>query len=83
MDFSSLDLFIPYTDSDYCLWFYYLSVFGFVFLVILLLSAIFTLVFSKKKTKSGYYFALFIVALSYGVFYFQNRLLYSMCVKSI
>ena len=83
MDFSFSNLFTPFTDSEYCLWFYYLSILGFVFLVILLLSAIFTLVFSKKKTKSGYYFSVFIVALSYGIFYYQNRLLYSMCVKSL
>jgi len=83
MDFSLTNLFSPINDNDYCLWFYYLSVFGFIFLVILLLSALANLFFNKKKTKSGYYFALFIVMLSYGVFYFQNRLLYSMCVKSI
>lgn len=83
MDFSLTNFFVPFSDSDYCLWFYYLSVMGFIFLVILLLSAVFTMLFDKKKTKSGYYFALFIVALSYGIFYFQNRLLYSMCVKSM
>lgn len=83
MDFSLSNLFSPFSNNEYCMWFYYLSVFGFIFLVILVISALFTLVTSNKKSKPGYYFALFIVCLSYGIFYFQNRLLYSMCVKSI
>ncbi len=76
MDFK--DLFSP-LSREFCLWFYYLSIIGFVFLVITLISAI-VIGFTKKK-GGDYYMTMIMVALSYFIFYFQNRLLYSMCVN--
>jgi len=67
-------------SKQYCLYFYLLSVFGFVFLVIAVLGMLFNL-FSKKmdgKIVGGFLMA----ALGYGIFYFQSRLLYSMCSHS-
>jgi|TARA_B100000282_G_C31721391_1_gene486203 hypothetical protein len=81
MDFSIENILSPFDDKQYCLWFYYLSMIAFIILVILLGLALFSM-FGKNKNKNVY-FATFIVLLSYGVFYFQNRLLYSMCIKSI
>ncbi len=72
-------------DNKYCLYFYYLSVFGYAFFV---LTAIYLLYFLivTKKTEVFYFsiiYKLFLSSLIYGVFYFQNRILYSMCIKSI
>jgi hypothetical protein len=67
-------------SKQYCLYFYLLSVLGFVFLVIAVLGMLFNL-FSKKmdgKIVGGFLMA----ALGYGIFYFQSRLLYSMCSHS-
>ncbi len=38
---------------------------------------------TTKKTETKFYMAGFTVILAYGIFYFQNRLLYSMCVGSL
>ena len=36
----------------------------------------------SKKKDSSYFVSMFFVALGYFIFYFQNRLLYSMCIHS-
>lgn len=66
--------------KEYCVWFYYLQIMGFVFLVVILLAALFSII-SVKKEKKGMTFAFGIMIITYAVFYFQNRLLYSMCVN--
>ena len=72
------NLFSP-LGKEYCQFFYYLSVLGFVFLVIVLLSTFFIGI-SKGKGIS-FYLKMLSLALGYGIFYFQNRLLYTMCNK--
>ena len=67
-------------SKDYCLWFYFLSIIGLVLMVLILLSGF--MLGMSKKMGATYYFGLFAVALSYGVVYFQNRLLHSMCMNS-
>lgn len=70
--------FTPLTQN-YCDWFYWLSVMAFIFMVLSLvggLSALFS-----KKMKSEYMFAIFYSAIMYFALYFQNRLLYTMCMK--
>jgi hypothetical protein len=74
------DLFGP-LKQEYCLWFYYLSVIGFVFLVLVLVSGIVVGIMGKKPLS--YYYFVFIGALGYFIFYFQNRLLYTMCHKTL
>ena len=71
-------LFSP-LDVNYCNYFYFSSIFGFVFMSIMCVSLVF-LLFSKKKGN-----ALGLIHLiTQGFFiYFLNRLLYSMCVKSL
>ena len=73
--------FAPFQNQDLCLWFYFLSVAGFVLLIIALVSGLFVGL-STKKTGAFYLSLLFVLSW-YLIFYFQNRLLYSMCVKSI
>ena len=78
---TELSIFSPFSNRDFCLWFYFLSVLGFVFLFVSIFSMLFVGI--SKKKDSSFYLQTFFVALGYAIFYFQNRLLYSMCAKSI
>jgi hypothetical protein len=75
-----LSLFSP-LPRDYCIWFYFLSVIGFAFLVIVVLAALYIGI--TKRKDSGFYLQTLTIAIGYLIFYFQNRLLHSMCVNSI
>ena len=67
--------------KDYCLYFYYLSIFGFILLTLSFLTMV-RLVIARKR-GSVFYMNSFMVLLGYGIFYFQNRLLHSMCSSSL
>jgi hypothetical protein len=68
-------------DKRFCDWFYILSILGFVMLAILVIS---TLMVGLSKGKGfDFYFQSVSIALGYGIFYFQNRLLHSMCAASL
>jgi hypothetical protein len=79
MNSSSLmnDIYGP-LNRNYCIYFYALSVLGFVLLSITFLSMILMLV--TKKISSESLVHMLMIAVGYGIFYFQNRLLYSMCI---
>lgn len=65
--------------KQYCIYFYLLSVFGFILLAMTMIGMVWSL-FTKKldmKVITG----LVMASLGYGIFYFQNRLLHSMCVQ--
>jgi hypothetical protein len=66
-------------DIEYCLYFYFLSIFGFVLLVLFLVPAI--LYGLKNRKGVEYYIQIIGVSLGYLIFYFQNRLLHSMCIS--
>jgi hypothetical protein len=72
-------------SQEYCIYFYYLQVIGFIFLVLLMLSCLFLLISgdTKKGKNKTSMFAMLVMIATYGIFYFQNRLLYSICVKSL
>ena len=72
-----MDLFKP-LSKDYCLYFYILSILGFVLIILNILF----LVWNVYKRKNGSEIVKNIFSIL-GVFilYFQNRLFYSMCVK--
>jgi len=64
-------------DRKYCAYFFILSIIGFVLLALLVLSS---LVVGLSKGKGfDFYFQMFSVAIGYAIFYFQNRLLHTMC----
>lgn len=67
--------------KQYCIWFYLLSVVGFVMLAMVLVSG-FALGISKGKSLDHY---LYIVlgSVVYAIVYFQNRLLYNMCSNTL
>jgi hypothetical protein len=66
---------------DYCLWFYFLSLFAFIALVIYLIPAIYLGITQRKG--ADYYFSVFGISVVYGVAYLQNRILHTMCLNSI
>ena len=71
-------LFGPVSKS-YCDWFYYLSIVGFVYFVASVILFILLLMYNKKKGSKVYINMLMVVLGYFLFFYFQNRLLYSMC----
>ena len=79
MDDIQQTLFSP-LGKQYCLYFYILSVIGLVFVAVVLFSAV--VIGVSKKKGLEFYFAAIMGSLGYAIFYFQNRLLYSMCVGS-
>jgi len=80
-DFSSL-FFGPLT-KDACVYFYFLTLLFFFILIITIFSGI--LIVIKKRKEINFKLALQGVALFCNVFllYFVNRLLHTMCVKSL
>ena len=76
------DLFTP-LDKKYCIYFYYISIISFSFFVLILLSTTWCLVFQTKKIN--FMFCMNSISLMISTFlaYFVNRLMHSMCVKSL
>jgi len=64
----------------YCVWFYWLAVLGFIFLIFTLITGI-AMMFSEKRMRPEILYSVLSTSIMYGIFYFQNRLLYSMCVN--
>lgn len=68
--------------EKYCFLFYLLSVVGFVLLALTVVSGLF-LVFTSKGNKLQLLLGTLWLAIVYGFLYLQNRLLYSICEKSL
>jgi small basic protein len=64
-------------SKDYCIYFYYLSILGFIFMAIVLVSSLYIGI--TKGKGINFYIKMLSIILGYTIFYFQNRLLYSMC----
>ena len=67
--------------KDYCVYFYFLSIFGFILMIFTIVVGIFIGISQKKG--SVFFLQVIIATFAYGLFYFQNRLLNSMCVASL
>ena len=80
MDSNIQQTFFSPLGKQYCMYFYFLSVIGLVFVAIVLTSALFIGITKKKGFE--FYLSAIIGSLGYAIFYFQNRLLYSMCISS-
>lgn len=61
---------------EYCVYFYFLTVFAFVSFALAGVSSVYSMVTSKKFDIRGTLVSLLMLFLTY----FQSRLLYSMCV---
>ena len=68
-------------DRKYCDYFYLLSILGFGLLVVLLFSSL--LIGITKRKGVDFYMQSISIALGYAIFYFQNRLLHSMCAGTM
>ena len=66
-------------SADYCLWFYFLSILGFIWLVFYAISAIYLGVIKRKG--GDYWMTALAISFGYFIFYFQNRLLHTMCIR--
>lgn len=77
-----MDLIYGPLGKEYCMYFYYLSIIGFVFMFIILITLIISII-KSKKVDQAVAMQSFTVALVYFIFYFQNRLLYSVCSNSM
>ena len=68
-------------SKEYCIYYYILSIIGFILLIVVIIS---TLVIGITKQKSSiFYMQMFLFCIPYGLMYFTNRLLYSMCSGSL
>lgn len=65
-------------NKEYCLYFYFLSILGFLFMFVIIISFIFIALKTKKLEHSFVVSSLSLASL-YFILYFQNRILYSMC----
>jgi hypothetical protein len=64
-------------DQKFCDYFLLLSMVGFVLLATLMLSTLGVGLYKRKSID--FYLSALAVAVGYAIFYFQNRLLYTMC----
>lgn len=67
--------------KDYCLYFYFLSMLGFFLLAMLVITSL--MVGISQRKGMDFYYQMLTVGFAYGILYFQNRLLHSMCVGSV
>ena len=74
---STLDYIYGPISQKYCFYFYILSAIGFILLLVVLLATVYQS-FTKKHPMS-FYLNMIMLAILYGMFYLQNRLLYNMC----
>ena len=74
-------LFSP-LDKQYCLYFYWLSVVGFLCGILTIVA--FIGIGLSKRSGIEHYLHMISLALGYFIFgYFNNRLLYSMCSRGL
>ena len=73
-------LFSP-LDKSYCLYFYFLAVMGLFLFIFSLVGAVYMMATSKLDTK--FYAQILMVVPVYALMYLQNRILWSMCIKSL
>jgi hypothetical protein len=76
------DLFTP-LDKKYCDYFYYLSVITYCFFIFMILSLVWGLIFHSKKFDLYICLNSISLIISFFLSYFVNRLMYSMCVRSL
>lgn len=67
--------------KKYCSWFYILAFINLLFIIILIIGFIYSL-FSKDKEFQKHTIPMFYSMIVLFFTYFQNRLLYSMCLGS-
>jgi hypothetical protein len=77
-----MNLFTP-LDKKYCNYFYYLSVISYFVFIFIVLSFVLMLVFHFKKLDLNISLHFFSTIISTFLAYLVNRIMYSMCIKSL
>ena len=81
-----MQLFTP-LDKQYCIYFYFMSVFSFITFSIILFIGIISLFYSlfllKQKINIVFYVNVLSLIISSFMAYLVNRLMYSMCIKTL
>ena len=68
-------------SGEYCLYFYYLSIFSFFLLAMAVVGGLIT---GLQKGKGlSFYMSIIGASLAYLIAYFVNRLMYSICSKAL
>ena len=83
MDNSTMQNLFGPLSKKYCLYFYILSIIGMGLLVFLIVFGLFVGIIKGKEVGFVFYFHLLVAAFAYAMFYFQNRLLHTMCASSL
>jgi hypothetical protein len=73
----------PFDNKSYCNYYYIYTLFFGIILILSLISSVGFILFNLKKVKGMMIFNMFMLNVNIFLAYFANRLLYSMCVKSI
>ena len=68
-------------DTEYCAYFYILSVIHFLIFAFIIATLLISLVTGNKKVDMKMISTMLFGSLLYAALYFQNRLLHSMCVS--
>jgi hypothetical protein len=68
-------------SKSYCFYFYILAFVGFFFLILTLVTSLYVGIVKRKGPE--FYYQSLLIAIVYGVFYLQNRLLYNICGKAL
>ncbi len=76
------DLFTP-LDKKYCNYFYYISIITYCLFVFLVLLLVWSLIFHYKKLDLYICINYISIIISTFLSYFVNRLMYSMCIRSL
>jgi hypothetical protein len=68
-------------SPQHCNFFFLLSILGFIWLFFYSITALYLGVVGKKKME--FWLMSISISLGYFIFYYQNRLLYTMCQSSL
>jgi hypothetical protein len=81
MSFSLNNYLFGPLDTEYCFYFYILSVIHYLIFIFIIGSLVFSLVTGNKKVDMKMITTMLFGSLLYAALYFQNRLLHSMCIS--
>ena len=70
-------------NRDACLYFYFLTVFFFIIMIITAVSGVAYMVTKPSKITFNFITHFILIIINFFLVYFVNRLYYSMCVNSL
>ena len=76
------NLFGPLSKES-CNYFYFFAVAGFIMMIVFILFTLFLFIRMYKKLDTHVIVNLFVMIINAFLLYFSNRLLYTMCMKSL